>query len=228
MYESDYLRPEFLAHIPRSDVQIIFELGARDGADAVALRDYFGAEVTCFECNPHGIAISTVNLAREPYIKLVSRAAWDSNTEIDFYPVVEAKWQDGRPVVDQFGALSSNIGASSCYRARGDYLQRYVQEQIRVKAIRLEDYCMEQSVERIDLLCVDVQGAALRALRGLGTMLGNVKYVLIELEFREIYEGQDLYRETSEFLRSSGFDEVVAIPRDDWFSDFFYIRRGMD
>ncbi|MBT4521586.1 MAG: FkbM family methyltransferase [Halieaceae bacterium] len=221
---SDYLNRDFLKYIPRRKIDRIFELGARDGADGIALRDYFDADVTCFECNPHGVALCTVNLAGESRIRLVNRAVWDQNEEIDFYPVTSASLENGNAVFERYGKPFSNIGASSCFLTKNTYTQKYEQEKIKVQAVRLEDYCRDQNIDVIDLLCIDVQGAALHALRGLGKRITSVNYIIVELEVREIYHGQSLYQETHDYLCSHNFVEVCSVERDGWFSDFLFVR----
>ncbi|MGD8358702.1 MAG: FkbM family methyltransferase [Lysobacterales bacterium] len=121
-----------------------------------------------------------------------------------------------------------NTGASSCFRARNDYLQRYEQDRILVPAVRLDDYCREYDIRSIDLLCVDVQGAALQVLRSLGDQLRQVRNLIIELEHRPLYHGQSLFTECDEFLVRNGFQQKSRISRDDWFGDYLYVRSRDD
>ncbi len=221
---SDYLDPRLARHIARSRVECVFELGARDGRDAILLRDYFGATVTAFECNPEAIERCRRTLRGQPGITLVEAAAWYENTTIDFYPVTASHWSDGRPTTDGEGNPEVNIGASSCFPTSKGYLQRYHQDRIQVPAIRLDRYCQEQGIDRIDLLCVDVQGAAFQALAGLGEYIKKVRHVIVELEHRPIYQGQSLLPETDALLQDAGLRPIDEVPRDDWFSDFIYCR----
>ncbi len=221
---SDYLAREFTARIDPAKVRRIFELGARDGHDSVRLRDHFHADVTAFECNPEAVRMCRRNLRWRRRIRLVEAAVWDEDTEITFYPVTASRWADGREITDGRGNPVTNIGASSCFRARDDYLQRYDQTRVRVPAIRLDTYCREQGIGSIDLICMDVQGAGMQALQGLGERISTVRYIIAELEHREVYHGQSLYQPVHEYLIRHGFRQRAHVPRDDWFGDFLYVN----
>ncbi|GIW42393.1 MAG: hypothetical protein KatS3mg076_2970 [Candidatus Binatia bacterium] len=209
----DYLRGVFVERIPPRSVRTVFELGCKDGADTVRLRDVFDAEVHAFECDPRMLPKARRRLGGEPKIRLVEKAVWDRDGVVPFY-VVERAFEEGREV--------ENPGASSCFRARHDYRVRYEQTEIAVEAIRLERYCAEAGVDSVDLLCMDIQGAELHALRGLGDRIEAVRFVVTEIERRPIYEGQSLFPEVDAYLRSRGFRRLVEVPRDPWFSDFLY------
>ena len=221
---SDYLQAEFLQFIDRRAVRSIFELGARDGRETLALRDCLRAHVTAFECNPQAIEICRKMLDNAHSVELVEKAAGDRTGKSECDPVVRSKDFDGRPTTDGLGNACVNIGASSCFIARDDYLQTYQQSHTRVPAIRLEEYCANMKIESIDLLCIDLQGAALNALNGLGRYIKTVRYLIVELEHRPLYQNQPLYSDTHEFLAANGFRQATLIRRDDWFSDYLYVN----
>ena len=214
--QSDYLQPSFLRAIGRRRIRTIFELGSCGGEDARRLQHAFRrATIYSFECNPLVLPSLRARLAGEPRVRLVDRAVWDADGRIPFHPVVRAT-QDGRAI--------DNPGASSCFLASADYRQQYVQDTVDVEAVRLDTFCAAEGIGGPDLLCIDVQGAALRALRGLGARIADVSAIIIEIERRPIYLGQDLYPEIDGFLVAHGFRQAVEVRRDDWFSDFLYLR----
>jgi len=75
--------------------------------------------------------------------------------------------------------------------------------EVTVEAIRLETYCDREGVRAPDLLCIDAQGAALRALRGLGRYLDGVRAMIVEIEHREVFTGEDLYPAVDAFLQQA-------------------------
>lgn len=210
---SDYLNPRFLAEIDLPSVDTILEFGAHDGKDTIALRERFGAHIHAFECHPEFFTVARERCRPHPEIHMIEKAVWDADARIPFYPVIRTT-MNGREI--------SNPGASSCFRSRNDYRQLYEQTATEVEAIRVEGYCAEHHLDRIDLLCMDVQGAALHALRGLGDRLRDVRYVIAEIEDRPLYEGQHLYPEISAYLKAHGFVRRVRVRRDDWFSDYLF------
>ena len=142
-----------------------------------------------FECNPQSLEICSAYLGQQPGIQLVSKAVWDGAGALEFFPVT-----------------SGNVFASSCFPASGGYpYERYEQASIQVEAVRLDEWCTEHGVRRIDLLCIDLQGACLRALRGLGELIDSVGYILAEVESVSMYNGEDLLEQVVPFLSSKGF-----------------------
>lgn len=210
---SDYLHPAFINVLAPLRIQTIIELGGREGHDAIVLRNFYGATVHTFECNPDILPRCRALLSGKSDITLVESAAWDEDKPIPFYPVVET--------IDNHKRID-NPGASSCFLARSDYLQLYKQKQATVPALRLDSYCKSKGIEQIDLLCVDIQGAALKALLGLGAMLQKTRFIIAELESKPIYIGQNLFDEVDQFLQSQGFKQIAKVYRDAWFSDYMY------
>ncbi len=213
----DYLQPAFLSHFEGRSFRSIFELGSRDGQDSLILHRQFGAHVHAFECNPYALELCRQRLEGVPGVTLVPLAAWHQNTRISFYPVVETYCGDT--------ATPTRIGASSCFEADPSYHERYVQSRIEVQAVRIDDYRRERRLDPVDLVCLDVQGAALQALQGMPDTLKSCDFVLAELERRPLYQGQALLPEVTNFLAGLGFERVAAIERDPWFGDYLFERR---
>jgi FkbM family methyltransferase len=214
-YMGDYVQEPFLRALRRVKVESIFEFGSGDGEDTLRLRDRFGAVVHAFECNPLMLPALRARLDGQPGVRLVERAVWDEDTRIPFYPVIHTVWD---------GCVVSNPGASSCFRTVSGYHQEYVQTEVTVDAMRLDTYCEREGVRAPDLLCIDAQGAALRALRGLGRYLNDVQALIVEIEHREVFVGEDLYPAVDAFLREAGFREAVVIEHDGWYNNYLYLR----
>ncbi len=62
------------------------------------------------------------------------------------------------------------------------------------------------------LLKLDLQGFELEALRGAPATLGRVDYVLLEVAFKPMYEGEPLFPDLYDHMRAAGF--VFARPID--------------
>ena len=74
---------------------------------------------------------------------------------------------------------------------------------------------------------LDIQGAELLALRGLGAeRLSSVDYVYTEVNVRELYAGCALLPEMDAFLGAAGFERAdTAITRHGW-GDALYLRKS--
>ena len=188
----------------------IFELGSRDGEDAARLAAAApGAHVFAFECNPDTVAAVRRRLAGVPNAQAIDLAVTDFDGMTVFHKIDPQRtvttWEDGNP------------GASSLLVATGKYpVEQYVQTPVRVRAGRLDALIDAEAMPPPELLWIDLQGAELAALRGLGVHLRSVGLVYVELSFLEIYEGQPLVKEVVRFLHRAGFT-IAAIP---WKGEF--------
>jgi FkbM family methyltransferase len=185
----------FASKIDPSLVQSIFEIGSRDAKDAIELGQFFKCHVFAFECNPAAIEICTQNLAENPNVTLVPWGIWNVPGEMPFYRVID-----------------KNIGASSFFQFNPE-ARNYpvivedglIQEQITVPVVRLDDFMAAHQIEKVDLLCMDVQGAAYQVLQSVGDQLQQVSYIIVELETHPIYSGEILFDEVDQFLIENGF-----------------------
>lgn len=211
--EGSYLG--FARKIKKDKVHSILEIGSRDARDAIALSDFFHCHVWAFECNPGAIDLCKQNIGNNPNVTLVPYAVWKETGTIPFYAVSE-----------------HNIGASSCFPFNTDaknypdiVAEGLVQQKIEVPAIRLDKFLDENRLESVDLLCMDVQGAAYEVLQSLGSYLSKVRYIIVELEMHSIYEGEILYQDVDRFLNEQGFKRASAsLKEDQLFGDVLYIN----
>jgi len=173
------------------DVRWIVEVGARDCRETLGFAALFPqARVFAFECNPDTLPVCRAAVQGQARIKLVEKAVAEREGRVKFYPVNPA----------------TNPGASSLLVASGRYeLEQYHQREIEVEAVALRSFLEAASIPRIDLLWMDIQGAELAALKGLGARIADVSLIHAEVEFEEIYSGQPLFPEVRAFLEAQGF-----------------------
>jgi FkbM family methyltransferase len=177
----------------------VLELGARDCAETLALHRLLpDAEVYAFECNPATLPACREAVAGVPGVHLVEKAVSDADGTATFFAIDQERtrttWADGNP------------GASSLLRASGKYpVEDYVQTEVTVETTRLDTFLERAGLHSADLVWMDIQGAELAALRGLGARLGSVHAIHLEVEFMEIYTGQPLFAEVRRYLNDNGF-----------------------
>lgn len=75
-----------------------------------------------------------------------------------------------------------------------------------------------------DFLNLDIQGAELEALKGATRTLENVRYIYTEISTEELYTGQVLEPELSEWLAARGFTQVLRTLTPHGWGDAFYLR----
>ncbi|MAG72846.1 hypothetical protein CL620_00900 [archaeon] len=201
-----YLCEAFTRHIDRDGVSTILELGSRNGMDALALADYYDANVYAFECRPDAISECEFNTRDDPRISVIGKAVWNEDSQIEFYPVV-----------------NGNDGASSCFIANSDYpYERYEQEFITVDAIRLDRWLANCGVE-VDMVCMDLQGAECAAMLGMGDYLSDVKYVISEVQKNPLYKDTPLMGDLESLLAGHQLYFKEYVPVNDWFGDALFV-----
>ena len=96
-------------------------------------------------------------------------------------------------------------------------------ENFALRTRRLDSIFKSLNIEIIDdsLLILDIQGAELLALRGMGIYLTKFKWIEVEVSTEAIYEGAPLYPVIDEFLRHNGFQRISDVP---WHGDVVYER----
>jgi FkbM family methyltransferase len=200
---------------------VVFELGARDASETLGFNELLeNPEIYSFECNP-----ATIPLCREkiqPYknIHLIEKAVSEVNGKIKFYQIDQEKtvttWKDGNP------------GASSLFPSSGKYpIEKYVQNEIQVEVISLKNFIESYKINHIDLLWMDIQGAELNALKGLGEYIEKVKIIHLELEFFEIYKNQPLFWEVKSFLNKNGFYLIGFTSFEKYACDGIFINKNL-
>ena len=183
------------------EVEVIFDVGACHALESVELsKKYPNAKVYTFEANPVSYNVCLENTEGYDSITVINEAVNDYDGICKFYPMDKEKtittWEDG------------NQGASSLYRANGqyDFIEKYVQYEIEVPCTRLDTFCERNGIDKIDIIWMDLQGAELKALQSLGSLLDTVQIIHTELEMNPMYEGQCLFSDVNEYLTNNGFD----------------------
>jgi FkbM family methyltransferase len=201
---------DFLDKIDKSKVHTIFELGSRDLIDAIKLAGHFNdSKVYVFECNVDCLVICKNNFAmlNEHYkrnITLIDKAVSLTNGEVTFYPFNLDKY--------------NNMGASSMLKIDfsirnkndPDYNLPNPQNEIKVNGIRLDTFMDENQIPNVDLLCIDLQGYELNALKSLGDNLHKVKYIITECSIVSTYTNGAVFTELNEYLNRYNFRYVSS------------------
>ena len=80
-----------------------------------------------------------------------------------------------------------------------------VKTMIAVQTQRLDAALSRERILRPALLKIDVQGAELDVLGGVGNLFDVIDYIYLEVSFIELYERQPLFGEIERFLQSVGY-----------------------
>jgi FkbM family methyltransferase len=181
--------------------KVILDIGSRDLDQSIELSGvYPSARVIALEPNPAQFDICKQKCMMEDSfhpelgkvshknIEVYNYAASDVEGEIDFWVV------EGNP------GGSSILEPIDVPYSTGNW------NKISVEAIRLDFLLAELQVSRVDVVWMDVQGAELLALKGMGNYLDEVLAMHTEASPSPYYKGHLLKEEVESYLHSRGFD----------------------
>lgn len=99
-------------------------------------------------------------------------------------------------------------------------------EQISMKTQRVDTLLKDVDVSNINFLNVDLQGAEHLAIEGMGDLIKNIDYALLEVNKKETYKGCMLIDDLDYFMLQRGFERVETGEwvADTW-TDALYIRK---
>jgi FkbM family methyltransferase len=200
-----YLLDIFSNHINKNEVKVIFELGSRDLIDAIKLINYYNCTVYAFECNPDCLIECNKRLSilkvssNDNKLFLIENAISLVDENVKFYPFDLTKY-------DNMGSSSMlKIDFSMRNIDDPDYNRENPQKEIIVKGTRLDTFINEHNIVNIDMLCIDLQGYELNALKSLGNELHKVKYIITECSIQNTYINGATFKELNEYLSDYNF-----------------------
>ena len=106
-------------------------------------------------------------------------------------------------------SISGSLFSTKTQKKTGDILVK-----------KLSDFVKENKIQKIDLLCMDVQGYELNVLKGAEKFLTNIKYVIMEEpnpiinkqhlpeDMHSKYIGSPTSNQIKDFMNSNGFFEI--------------------
>lgn len=202
------------------NVEVIFDIGSCHCLESVEFaKKYKNSKVFAFEANPESYQVCLNNSKNYPSIEVINQAINDYDGFCKFYPMDKTRtittWEDG------------NQGASSLYKANGayDHIEKYVQYEIEVPCTRIDSFCDKNNIDHIDIVWMDLQGAELKALQSMGSILDTIQIIHTELEVNPMYEGQCLFSDVNQFLTQNGFDLEWGNTNVQFGTDFIFVRR---
>jgi len=96
---------------------------------------------------------------------------------------------------------------------------------VRMKSI--QTWAQEERITSIDLMWLDMQGYEVNALRGMGTLLKQVRVIYTELCRDELYQGLTTREAYIDFLKTSGFELISVLEEDALVSDGIFVNREL-
>lgn len=130
--------------------------------------------------------------------------------------------------------ITDNDGQSSSFLELKEHLIEHpnVREKKRIKleTITFRDFVKKNNIDcsKYDFLAMDIQGAELYALLGMGDILNNFKYIYLEVNTKELYKGCGLLEDIIKFLSFYNFKmKDINMTSHGW-GDAFFERTSID
>lgn len=180
-----------IAQCGRAD-PVIIDGGAHRGGSVEAFSRYAPqAKFHCFEPDPSLAQELTGLFSSNPHVKVVMAALGDVEGKATFNINVS------RPT-------NSLLWPGDALRPDLQSLCQLV-EQVEVDILTLDAYCKAQSLDRVDIIKLDLQGYDYKALVGAKAALNGARVVLIEVLFVEIYKGCNLFPDVLQLMGECGY-----------------------
>ncbi|MER9256728.1 FkbM family methyltransferase [Mesorhizobium sp. M0598] len=183
---------------------VVLDIGCNDGTDTRRFLSLCPkAQLYCFEPDPRAAARFKKNM--NPYldkVKLFEIALSNRNGTIDFHP---SNGEGSAEEWDQSGSI----------RRPKNHLVEHAwvrfDRPMSVETRRLDDWCSEANLKKIDFIWMDVQGAESDVIAGGRQTLSNTRFIYTEYSDHELYEGQLSLQAILDLLPS--FELLTRYPR---------------
>jgi FkbM family methyltransferase len=178
------------------EVKTVFDVGANEGQSAREfLRHFPAAQIFSFEPTPATFQSLKCLAGSEPRLTAVNQALGETPGQVSFNE-------------NAFHQTNSILPSN---RQGEEYLGPAVtehQRKIKVEMTTLDAFCRQTSVERIDLLKVDVQGFELSVLKGAHDTLAASKIgcIVLEISFIPLYQNQATFHDLTTLLATHRYD----------------------
>ncbi|MBI1938134.1 MAG: FkbM family methyltransferase [Ignavibacteriales bacterium] len=172
-----------------NEIKTVVEIGALDANDSQYFKKVFpSAEVYAIEALPDNYN-KYLNGLND--IVCINAVISDRDGEVDFY--------------------KKKINGIHSIFNRGN---EYGNEVIKLPSYRFETLAKKYNIEKVDMMKIDVEGAAIEVLEGMGGLLSTVKIMHLESESYPFFEGQKLHNEVVKYLEEKGFSllELTSFP----------------
>lgn len=176
----------------------ILDIGSLDGADAVELGRMFpAATIHSFEPDPANFPLLQQTAECCDRIIAYQIALSDKSGKAKFFA-------SGAENDAYYNRASGSI-LRPLQSATDWWPQLKFEREVEVSTTTVDEWALTKSIRSIDLVWMDVQGAELQVLQGMGTLIESTRCIVLEVWMRPAYDGAATLPQIQEFLESHGF-----------------------
>lgn len=195
----------------RLNIRGIIHIGAHHGTELVTYEKLKASKVMFIEANPEVYKELSKQKSNHCSVEFINCAISNIDGNCPFY-------------------VTSNDQSSSLLKLKIHqeiYPDIKPVKTILVQTKRLDSLFKENymKIQDYNFLNMDIQGAELFALEGMGDSIRSIDYINCEVNREELYEGCALEKDINDFLKKAGFKKVEECFKyhKSW-GDNFYIR----
>ncbi len=186
----------------------VLHVGAHDAEEAEDYRRHHWGPVIWVEMLPDKAAALRRNFKGDPDNPVIEAACWDRDG--DAVELFRADNGQSSSLLQPRSHLTAHPGIAF---SDGGQMQ----------TSRLDTILPAEA--RFDFINVDIQGAELRALIGLGDWLDRVTWAYLEVNSRELYRGCALLPDIDRFMAARGFVRLTLRMTAHGWGDALYVNR---
>lgn len=165
---------------------VIFDIGSRDGLDAIYLRNNIpNSRAYAFEACETEYLLHKDNVEKQD-IKWFNLAVYDYDGVITLHEK----------------AIGSGIHS---IRDRG---QVYGSKTNQISCVRMDTFCNEHKICP-NIVKIDVEGCSLEVLKSFGSLISNIDIMHVESEEIQYFKDQHLQSEVFKFLEDNNFKQIM-------------------
>lgn len=186
------------------------EIGSRDGHDTSYISQFWNLNPSkCYIIEAHPVCYQNI-ITQYPQFNTFNVAASNKTQPVIFNAGVFGK--------------EENIGISSLLDRT---LSPFISEKIEIDAWRMEEIMEKLQIKNFDFMKIDVEGLGLQVLEGFGDKIKNTKYIQIELEISQVWEGQSYYDDVVFYLNNLGFEILDEVNLDGIQKDVIFKNKNI-
>jgi len=156
-------------------------------------------------------------------------------TATDIDSILELGSRDGKDAVLLRDHFDADVVAFEGDSAQVRYCESRLNGQARIQfvpadageeipCVRIDEWC-EANDFKPDLICMDLQGSELSALRSAGKILQHTRHILAETRLERLDHQSVLHSDLEEFLRPFEYWEVATIGLNSYAGTSLYSRK---
>ena len=196
-----------ILNIFRFSISSFVEIGSRDGHDTHFVSKYWNIpSENCLIIEAHPDCYKSI-INTYPQYKCMNIAASNVNGFVNFNAGIIGE--------------EPNVGISSLLDMT---LNTIISNRIEIEANRMDSIMNKIEIESFELCKIDVEGFGLQVLQGFGDKIRGFKAIQIELETKQVWEGQSYYNDVVNYLKGFDFEILSQIVLNDIQRDILFYK----